>query len=251
MRKTILKTTMSILLISAIVSTYDAYGVTYDAGNFNELENVLFEQMSKYNQEFNIKYTGSLDNIEETLQNVVDKDSYLDSNIKSVNWEISGNSSSSNINVEVKYIITAAKRLEADKKIDSILEEIIQPYMNDHEKIKAVHDYIVLNGKYDTTLQFYSDYDLITEGTSVCNGYALLTYNMLNKLNIPVKLVTGTGNGQLHRWNMVNLGDYWFHLDTTWDDPLPDNNTISYDYYMLTEKEILTDHTISEDTVIP
>ncbi|MGB4438328.1 MAG: copper amine oxidase N-terminal domain-containing protein, partial [Sedimentibacter sp.] len=33
--------------------------------------------------------------------------------------------------------------------------------------------------------------------------------------------------------------------------PLPDNNTISYDYYMLTEKEILTDHTISEDTVIP
>jgi len=251
MRKTILKTTMSILLISAIVSTYDAYGVTYDAGNFNELQNILFEQMSKYNQEFNINYTGSLDNIEETLQNVVDKDSYLNSNIKSVGWEISGNSSTSNINVEVKYIITAAKRLEADKKIDSILEEIIQPYMNDHEKVKAVHDYIVLNGKYDTTLQFYSDYDLLTEGTSVCNGYALLTYNMLNKLNIPVKLVTGTGNGQLHIWNMVKLGDYWFHLDTTWNDPLPDNNTISYDYYMLTEKEILTDHTISKDTVIP
>jgi len=251
MRKPVLKTTMSILLISAIFSTYNAYAVTYDAGNFNELENVLFEQMSKYNQEFDIKYTGSLDNIEETLQKVVDRDSYLNSNIKSVGWKISGNSSASSINVEVKYIITAAKRLEADKKIDSILEKIIKPYMNDDEKVKVVHDYIVLNGKYDTTLHFYSDYDLLTEGTSVCNGYALLTYNMLNKLNIPVKLVNGTGNGQLHIWNMVKLGDYWFHLDTTWDDPLPDNNTISYDYYMLTEKEILTDHTISEDTDIP
>lgn len=251
MKKTIFKTTMGIMLISAIVFTSDAYGATYDAGNFSELENVLFEQMKKYNQNFDIKYTGSLDNIEETLQNVLNKDSYLNSNIKSVGWEISGTSRLSNINVDVDYIMTATKRLEADKKIDSILADIILPYMNDHEKVKAVHDYIVLNGKYDTSLQYYSDYDLLTEGTSVCNGYALLTYNMLNKLNIPVKLVTGTGNGALHIWNLVKLGDYWFHLDTTWNDPLPDNNTISYDYYMLTEKEILKDHTISANIVIP
>jgi len=251
MRKTILKTTISIILISAATFTFNAYGVTYDAGNFDELEKVLFEQMSKYNQDFDIKYTGSLDNIEETLQNVVNNDPYLNSNIKSVGWKIIGNTSVSNINVEADYIITTAKRLEADKKIDSILADIIQPYMNDHEKVKAVHDYIVLNGKYDTTLQFYSDYDLLTKGTSVCNGYALLTYNMLNKLNIPVKLVTGTGNGELHIWDMVKLEDYWFHLDTTWDDPLPDNNTVFYNYYMLTEKEISKDHTIDESIEIP
>ena len=251
MKRTILKTTMGIILISTLIFTSDAYGDTYDAGNFSELENVLFEQMNKYNQDFDIKYTGSLDNIEQTLQNVLNKNSYLNSNIKSVEWEISGTSRLININVEVNYIMTTAKRLEADKKIDGILADIILPYMNEHEKVKAVHDYIVLKGKYDTSLQYYSDYDLLTEGTSVCNGYALLTYNMLNKLNIPVKLVTGTGNGALHIWNMVKLGDYWFHLDTTWNDPLPDNNTISYDYYMLTEKEILKDHTINENIVIP
>ncbi|MFA9422916.1 MAG: stalk domain-containing protein, partial [Sedimentibacter sp.] len=172
-------------------------------------------------------------------------------NIKSVGWKIEGTSKASNINVEVDYILTQAQRLEADAKIDSILADIILPYMNDHEKVKAVHDYIVLNGMYDTTFHFYSDYDLLTQGKSVCNGYALLTYNMLNKLNIPVKLVTGTGNGALHIWNMVKLGDYWFHLDTTWDDPIPDKNTISYTYYMLTEKEILKDHTIDENILIP
>ena len=123
--------------------------------------------------------------------------------------------------------------------------------MNNHEKVKAVHDYIVLNGKYDANKIYYSDYDLLTEGTSVCNGYALLTYNMLNKLNIPVNLVYGTAAGEDHIWNMVKLGDYWFHLDTTWNDPSSDVGTVLYSYYMLTEKEITKDHIIDENLEIP
>ena len=104
---------------------------------------------------------------------------------------------------------------------------------------------------YDKNKIYYSDYDLLAKGTSVCNGYALLTYNMLQKLNIPVKLISGLGSGEAHIWNMVKLGDYWFHLDTTWDDPTPDIGTISYSYYMLTEKEITKDHTIDDNIEVP
>ena len=251
MKKTILNKVISIVSVLIISFTINAYGITYDVSDFLELENVLYEQMSKYNQNFDIKYTGKLDNIEEALQNTINKDTYLNSNIKSVGWSVKGNSKITNINVKTNYIMTSSERIEADNKIDNILSEIILPYMNDHEKVKAVHDYIVLNSQYDTTMQFYSDYDLLTNGTSVCNGYALLTYNMLNKLNIPVKLVTGTGNGESHIWNMVKLDDCWFHLDTTWNDPLPNRDSVSYDYYMLTEKEILKDHTIDENIVIP
>ena len=88
------------------------------------------------------------------------------------------------------------------------------------DRVKAVHDYIVLNGKYDNNSLYFSDYDLLTKGTSVCNGYALLTYNMLNKLNIPVNFVSGTASGEAHIWNMVKLDGYWFHLDVTWNDPV-------------------------------
>ncbi|MFA9423517.1 MAG: hypothetical protein ACERLG_08050, partial [Sedimentibacter sp.] len=84
MKKALFRTTVSIAIISVVVLTSKAYGDTYNASNFSELENVLFEQMLKYDENFDIKYTGSWDNIEETLQNVVDKDSYLNSNIKSV-----------------------------------------------------------------------------------------------------------------------------------------------------------------------
>ena len=245
------KTISLAVLILVTVFTLNVYGLTYEAKNHYELESVILEQMSNYNPDFNIKYTGSLDNIEEVLKNMVDKDIYLKSNISEVYWDLSGTKTVSYINVKVTYILTAEERIKADKIIDGILADMIKPYMNNHEKAKAVHDYIVLNGKYDENKIYYSDYDLLTEGISVCNGYALLTYNMLNKLNIPVKLISGISAGEAHIWNMVKLGDYWFHLDTTWNDPLPDMGTVSYSYYMLTEKEITKDHTIDENIELP
>ena len=245
------KTILTAIIILMMIFTLNVYGLSYEASNHYELENIILEQMKEYNPDFNIKYTGSLDNIKEVLANLVDKDIYLKSNFSEVKWDISGTNAVSYINVKVTYIITAEERIKADKIIDSILADIIKPYMNNHEKVKAVHDYIVLNGKYDTNKIYYSDYDLLTEGTSVCNGYALLTYNMLNKLNIPVNLVYGTAAGEDHIWNMVKLGDYWFHLDTTWNDPSSDVGTVLYSYYMLTEKEITKDHIIDENLEIP
>lgn len=243
-----IKTILAVFILMALF-TFNVYG--FEAGNYYELENVIFEQMNKYNPDFDIRYTGSLDNIEEVLKSMVSKDIYLKSNISRVDWSIQGTNSTSNINVNVGYIISSEERAEADKIIDRILANIIKPYMNDHEKVKAVHDYIVVKGSYDESFMYYSDYDLLTKGKSVCNGYALLTYNMLNKLNIPVKLVSGLGLDEAHIWNMVKLGDYWFHLDTTWDDPSSDISIISYSYYMLTEKEITKDHTIDKDLDIP
>ena len=233
------------LIIVMMIFTLNAYGLTYDASNHHELENVIIEQMRKYNPDFDIKYTGSPGNIDDVLKAIVDKDAYLKSSISRVDYKysISAGTAVTALNVKVSYIISRDERIEADKMIDGILADIIKPYMNDHEKVKAVHDYIVINGKYDKNKICFSDYDLLTKGTSVCNGYALLTYNMLNKLNIPVNLVYGTAGGETHIWNMVMLDDYWFHLDVTWDDPVSDRDAVFYTYYMLAEKEISKDHT--------
>jgi len=246
-----LKTVLTALLILALFFVPDVYGLTFEASNHYELKNIIAEQLKEYNPEFNIKYTGSLDNIEEILEEMVKGDINLCYVVRRVDWNISGTKNVSNINVKVSYILTREERIETDKIIDEILKSIITPYMNDHEKVKAVHDYIVLNSKYDKNSVYYSDYDLLTRGTSVCNGYALLTLNMLNKLNIPVKSVSGIAGGEAHIWNMVKLGDYWFHLDVTWNDPVSDRDSVFYTYYMLTEKEISKDHTIDEGLNLP
>lgn len=250
MRKNI-KTIIIALLILLTISTVNAFGLSFEKDKQSELEDIIYEQLISYNSNFKIKYTGSLDHIEEIVKKAISKDIYINSNVSRVDWEIKTTNSANDININVTYIISPEERIKADRKIDNILANIIKPYMNNHEKVKAVHDYIVLNGKYDSTYTYYSDYDLLMNGTSVCNGYALLTYNMLDKLNIPVNLVSGTAGGEDHIWNMVKLGDYWFHLDTTWNDPLPDTGTVSYKYYMVTEKEISKDHRIDGSLNIP
>ena len=253
MRKRSFKVGLSIIFMMIFVFSFTVYAGAYEASNISELENIILKELNLTNPNFDITYTGSIDEIDNSMKHILEKDPYLRCTITSIKWTTSSTTNGIyKVNVKATHIMSAAERKETDKKIDNILSTIIKPYMTDHEKVKTVHDYIVLNGKYDTSYVYYSDYDLLTEGKSVCNGYAILTYNMLNKLNIPVKFVFGTSNSESHVWNMVKLGQNWFHLDTTWNDPIPDKENIaSYNYYMLTDDEISKDHVIETGQKLP
>lgn len=253
MGKCKLRIAITIVFIITVIFSTNVYAATIEANNYNDLEKVIINQLNLTNSDFNISYMGAIEDVDKILRGVIEKDPYLKCTITSIEWTTTDTSNGKfNVNVKANHIMSASERKETDKKINYILSDIIKPYMTDHEKVKAVHDYIVLNGKYDTNFENYSDYDLLTKGKSVCNGYAILTYNMLKKLDIPVKLVFGSSNSQSHVWNMVKLGDYWFHLDTTWDDPVPDKSNIaSYNYYMLTDEEISKDHKIDSNQNLP
>lgn len=236
------------ILMLLIIFTVNVYGITYYESNQEQLENKIEEELLLSNQKINIHYVGnmSIENLQKIIQNVLDDNPYLNATMNSFQLNIEYTSSiSSDIVIIPEYLMSSYEKAETHKKTHEILTQIIKPNMNDHEKVKAVHDYIVLNGEYDETFTYYSSHDLLFLGKSVCNGYALLTYDMLTELNIPVKLIFGYGNSQPHVWNMVKLDNSWYHLDTTWDDPTPDKkNEVSYDYYMLTDAEILNDHKI-------
>ena len=40
---------------------------------------------------------------------------------------------------------------------------------------------------------------------------------MLKEVDIPVRLIPGYSGGELHGWNIVKLGKYYYNLDATWD----------------------------------
>lgn len=245
---------LSILIITiTVLLSATVYAGGLKANNYSGLESIILSRLNSISPDFNISYSGSIEELDKIMNNILEKAPYLKCTVSSLEWTTTTVSEKNyNINVKANYIMTVTERNEADEKIDTIISDIIKPYMTDHEKVKAVHDYIVLNGKYDTAFENYSDYDLLTKGTAVCNGYALLTHNMLSKLNIPVKFVFGSGKSDFHVWNLVKVGDHWFHLDTTWNDPLPDKqNLVSYGYYLLTDKEILKDHYIDKNQNLP
>ena len=139
-----------------------------------------------------------------------------------------GTSSSANVTVRLSYRETAEQTNYVNQNADSILKRIIKPGMNDHEKVKAIHDWVVRNLKYDTTLTKYTAYDGLYTGSTVCQGYSLLTHKLLKGAGIPEQNRGGTASdnpqGQLHAWNLVLLDGKWYHLDTTWNDPVPDRD---------------------------
>lgn len=256
--------TASILLILLVFSNFVAFSDTsanikLEAKNLTDFESILKNQLEQKNDKITIKYYGKMSSIESMINTILDKDAYLRSTLREVACkyeEYSGKQTYTIVYYTVKYVNTKEEELLASKKIDKILEEIITDDMFTHEKVKAVNDYIVLNGQYDTEMKNYSHYELLFEGKSVCNGYALLAYNMLKKLNIPVLLVPGVANngeGSIgHVWNLVNIGGYWFNLDTTWNDPIPDRKGIvSYDYFLKTDEIISKSHKADNNLTFP
>ena len=106
---------------------------------------------------------------------------------------------------------------------DAILSEV-DPAMSEWEKVAFIHDYIALHFDYDHRAYdeaekdqaIYDAYGMLKSGIGVCQAYSLLTRYLLKKLGIECECVSCTGLN--HEWNIVRIGNAWYHIDVTWDD---------------------------------
>jgi hypothetical protein len=147
-------------------------------------------------------------------------------------------------NFKVTYLENKAQTAYVKSEVKKILAQIIKPDMNEYQKEKAIHDYIVSHIAYDTSLINYSAYAALSKGKTVCQGFALLTYRMLEEVGITNRIVEGYAGGKTHAWNEVQLEGKWFQLDTTWDDPVPFvKGRVLYTYFNVTSAELQKDHT--------
>ena len=102
----------------------------------------------------------------------------------------------------------------------------IKSGMSDAEKTLAIHDYLILNAKYDyanflnNTLPYISHtaYGILALDVGVCDGYALAFKELMTRLGIPTIKVMSVTMG--HAWNLVKLGGKWYHVDVSSDDPI-------------------------------
>ncbi len=143
------------------------------------------------------------------------------------------------------------------EKIEAIRKQIIHNKTgNDYEDIKMVHDYLVENIEYDTSLQeknIYNIYGALINGKCVCEGYARAFKYLLDGLGIESTMVIGkginsSGQSENHAWNYVKLENNWYAVDCTWDDPVIIGggyigNSSKYRYFLKGEEDMEKDHT--------
>jgi len=122
--------------------------------------------------------------------------------------------------------------------------------MDDYEKAKYVHDYIIDLVEYD-----YDSYEEIKNNKEltypecgniygafkrkkvVCQGYAETFKYIMDEIGIECMIVGGPD----HAWNLIKLGDNYYHIDATWDDQGAGNDTI-YKYFCLNDEWINRSH---------
>ena len=116
--------------------------------------------------------------------------------------------------------------------------------MNRVEKIKAIHDWMVCNLRYDNiNFDQYNASQTLNGHVAVCSGYAALFAAFMDLMGIPNEQIYGDN----HAWNAVQLEDgKYYYVDCTWDDPLlvlntdsegssdyPDGRNMTYDYFLI------------------
>lgn len=190
-----------------------------------------------------------IDNISNLINEV--NTSYYDS-IYLKNWIYYPDSG----NVEFNYHLPADEinkiRKKLDKDVDKTLKEIIPKGASDFEKVLAIHDYIVMNTKYDKSWKDNRNPSVHTADgafynkAAICGGYANLMSLMLDKANIENNYVLGylKNTGGYHAWNQVKVDDEWYYIDTTWDDPFNSKkDEVIYDYFLISEEDLKKTHT--------
>lgn len=139
-----------------------------------------------------------------------------------------------------------------------VLRNIIDDNMTDFEKVKAIHDYIILNVTYDNELLnltyqnpssvskyngFYLE-GVFIDKRAVCEGISKAFSALCNIEGIPCVQVVGyqtnNPNGLGHAWNKVYLDGNWYIVDTTSDGIIVNNSfeVLSYQYFLISEEKM-------------
>ena len=122
--------------------------------------------------------------------------------------------------------------------VSKVVSDYTNSSMNDTQKAKALHDWLcdAVDYDYETTSdpKNHFDYSAFLYSTTVCDGYARAYYILTKAAGIESYLVHKEG---VHAWNIIKLGDHYFHVDATWDDGEGIGNR-NYNYFLLSDSEM-------------
>jgi len=140
---------------------------------------------------------------------------------------------------DVTYYTSAQQEAEVDAAVAQLLADMNIADAADETKIRSIYDYICANVVYDydhvddnSYKTQYTAYGALIDGTSVCQGYAVLFYRLALELDVDARLIAGLGGREPHGWNIVELNDVYYNVDSTWDAGAEE-----YDYFLVCDHE--------------
>ncbi|MBR5527411.1 MAG: hypothetical protein IKV97_00290 [Clostridia bacterium] len=146
--------------------------------------------------------------------------------------------------VSPKYTMSGTELTAAKRKFENHVESVVSLIpedFTDYEKILFVNDYLCTNFEYDSNLKIFDAYNFFEKGTGVCEAYNLAFTAIMDKLGIKCDSVASEQMN--HVWNYVQLNGNWYHIDVTWNDPVPDAyGRARHRYFLMSDDGISQSH---------
>lgn len=119
----------------------------------------------------------------------------------------------------------------------AILSKITAAGMSKYEQARAIYNYVNTHITYvstsDKTDWVRGAYLGLTRGKGDCYNYWAASKALLTAAGIDNLDLQRVGGATQHFWNLVNVGDGWYHFDTCWHP-----SGYPLDSFMLTEAEV-------------
>lgn len=148
-----------------------------------------------------------------------------------------------------EYFFTKEQMSAETEKINAAADELLKgitPSMPEFERERLLHDRLAKSITYDLNEKYaHTAYGALVNGRAVCDGYTQAFQYLLQRVGIQSFMVTGTGKGGNHAWNIVRIDGRYYNVDLTWDDQESDT---FHAYFNLTDERIKDDHTF--DTTV-
>ena len=148
------------------------------------------------------------------------------------------------ITFNFNYFTTKEQESELTTAINSLIASFqFDENTSDKKKIDTIYAYITSNIEYDYDnlnredyYLHYTAYAALVQKKAVCEGYAVLFYRLARTCGVDARVITGraTHNNEAHGWNIVNLGNSYYYLDSTWDAGVSE-----YAYYLKGSSDFL------------
>ena len=189
---------------------------------------------------------------------------WIGSNIEVSESAMTGNVVSYKLSTTVEASEREEMRLRLEASADNIIGGI-EDGASDYEKIRYVYEYMinttdyVPGSAYDQNVQSALIYH-----ASVCAGYARAFQYVLHRMGMFCTYVTGkainreAGTVGDHAWNIVRIGENYYHVDVTWGDPVfvgdaegAQHHSMNYNYLCCTDAELVSTHEADTSAPMP
>jgi len=156
-------------------------------------------------------------------------------------------------NLQFTYMADTAKK---EEQVESAAKPILKAIkgLSPSEQARYCYDHLIATSAYD--IRFENDqslYGVLCFHRGVCAGFARAYQYLMQEAGIECLYVTGTlrRTGEAHSWNIIKIGNDYYHVDVTSGLGGSANGTIDESFFCITTNQIKKTHRIDQGQALP